>query len=150
MDLDRPDVLGADGDDGYDEHGYDEHGYDAPAREGIVQAVLTPEALALASLVLAGVSLTGFGLLNGSPYLPSAFQDGPPGRTVLVLTALLGAALALLPLALGVWALRRLPDGSSSRTTAAAGVVVASVSVVLRLVIAARTAADESVSYGQF
>ena len=75
--------------------------------------------------MLAGLSLAGFGLLNGSPYLPAAFQDGPPERSTLVLTALLGAALALLPMGLGVWALRRLPDGSPSRTTAGAAVLVA-------------------------
>ncbi len=62
-------------------------------------------------------------------------DDGRARRS----TTCSGRALALLPVALGIWALSRLPDESPSRTTAGAAVVVAGVSVVLRLVIAVRT-----------
>jgi hypothetical protein len=117
----------------------------------VLRDLLAPEALALASLVLAVVSVLGLGLLNGSPYLPSLYSgDGPTDSSVLVLAALLGAALALLPAALGVVALRRLPLGSSSRTTAAAGVLVAGVSCGLRVVLAVRNAVDDSATFVQF
>ena len=146
VDRDRPDVLGDD----EDEH--DEDDEPAGGSRSLVRAVTAPEALALASVVLAVVSLSGVGLLNGSPYLPQAFYDGggAPEQSDLVLTVLLGAALALLPAALGVHALRRLPGDSPSRTTAGAGVLVALVSCSLRLVLAARTAADERVPFVQF
>lgn len=116
----------------------------------VLQAAGAPEALALASLVLAVVSLVGLGLLNGSPYLPQAFSAGEPLQRTLVTAALLGAALALLPLALGAVALRRLPDDSGWRPFAGAGVLVAGVSVLLRLAIAARTATDDAVQFMQF
>lgn len=144
VDLDGPDVLGDDDRDAED-------GELAARSRGVGRAVTAPEALALASLVLAVVSLLGVGLLNGSAYLPQGFYgDGVPEQSDLVLTALLGAALALLPAALGVWALRRLPDDSPSSTTAGAGVLLALVSLVLRLVLAARTATDERVPFVQF
>ena len=124
---------------------------DESAARSVLRDLVAPEALALASLVLAVVSVLGIGLLNGSPYLPSLFSaDGPAEPYVLVLAALLGAALALLPAALGVVALRRLPFDSPSRTTAAAGVLVAGVSCVLRVVLAVRTAVDDSAQFVQF
>ncbi len=95
---------------------------DDSANGSVLRDVAAPEALALASLVLAVVSVLGISLLNGSPYLPLLFSaDGPTDSSVLVLAVLLGAALALLPAALAVVALRRLPFDSPSRTTAAAG-----------------------------
>jgi hypothetical protein len=144
MDRDRPDVLGDD-----DEQGDDEQ-WSEPAFPGLARAVLAPEALALASVVLATVSLLGLGLLNGMPYLPLSFDQGPPQGSDLLAPALLGAGLALLPLVFGTWALRRLPEDSPSRTTAGAGVLLAGVSVVLRLVIAVRAGADDSMPFVQF
>ena len=129
----------------------EEHFDDESAARSVLRDLLAPEALALASLVLAVVSVLGIGLLNGSPYLPSLFSaNGPAEPSVLVLAALLGAALALLPAALGVVALRRLPFDSPSRTTAAAGVLVAGVSFVLRVVLAVRNAVDDSAQFVQF
>ena len=114
-------------------------------------AVLAPEALALASLVLAAVSLVGFGLLNGSPYLPRSYRPGGPARAVEPRPRRAArAGLALLPAVLGVGALRRLPESSPSRTIAGAAVLVAALSVVLRLVIAVRTAVDDSVPFVPF
>lgn len=147
VDRDRPDVLGTD-DDGYD--GYDEDASE-PARRSVLRAVTAPEALALAALVLGGISLLGIGLLNGMTFLPPSYDQGPPERADLVAAALLGAGLALVPVGLGAWALRRLPDDSPSRVTAGAAVVVAGVSVLLRLVIAVRTGNDgNSLPFLQF
>ena len=117
----------------------------------LVRSATAPECLALASLVLATTSVLGVGLLNGSPYLPQQFSpDGPPDPAVLALVALLGAGLALVPLVLGAVALRRLGDDSPSRTTAGAGVLLAAVALVLRLVITVRTATDETAQFVQF
>ncbi len=143
VDREHPDLLGDQQDDDADDDVRE-----SAARE-VVRAAVAPEALALAAVLLATVSLLGVGLLNGSPYLPPSFDGTPPGRSVLVGTALLGAGLALLPAGLGAWALLRLPEGSPSRATAGAGVLVAGLSVVLRLVLAARTASDDS-QYFQF
>ena len=145
VDRDRPDLLGDDDGDDEDEL-YDE----GPAHGSLVRAVLAPEALAIAAVVLATVALLGIGLLNGVTYLPPSYDQGPPEQGTLVATALLGAALALLPVALGVWALRRLPDGSPSRGTAGAGVLLAAVAVVLRLVIAVQASSSDGIPYTQF
>lgn len=143
MDRDRPDLLGDPDDEAYDD--------DLPGgREPLLPAVLAPEALALAAVVLAAVSLTGLGLLNGPPYLPQAFFSDRPDRSSIVLAAFLGAAFALLPTALGVLALRRLPDLSPYRAAAGAAVLLAGIALVLRLVLAARAAADDSVQFVQF
>ena len=141
VDRDRPDLLGAD-DEHDDDDRYDQDGSESVGRT-VVRAVTAPEALGLAALVLAVVSLLGMGLLNGIAYLSLSFDQGQPERPSLVAVALLGAALALLPVGLGVWALRRLPDESPYRTIAGAAVVVAGVSVLLRLVIAVRTGAEQ-------
>jgi hypothetical protein len=96
-------------------------------------------------------SRTTLGLLNGSAYVSMfTLEGGPPAQSTFVLSALIGAGLALLPALLGVAALRRLPEDSPSRALAGAGVVVAAVSVALRLVVAARTAADETVQFVPF
>ena len=139
--------------DGEDLLGDDEEDVEADpvAGSSVLRDVTAPEALALASLVLAVVSVLGLGLLNGSPYVPSLFSpDGPSDASVLVLTGLLGAALALLPLTLGVVALRRLSLDSPSRAVAAAGVLVAGVSCVLRVVLAVRNALDDGAQSVQF
>jgi hypothetical protein len=144
MDRDRPDVLGDDEDDVGEEHD------EGPAHGRLVQAVLAPEALALASVVLATVSLLGVGLLNGMNYLAPSWGQAPPDGSDLLAPALLGAGLALLPAVLGALALRRLPDGSPSRGTAGAGVLLAAVAVVLRLVIAVRASSSDGFPFAQF
>lgn len=148
MDRDRPDVIGDD-EDGYDDadEGFDD---DEPAHSGLLRSVLTPEALALASVVLAAISLLGVGLLNGMAYLAPNWNQASPDGSDLVAPALLGAGLALLPALLGLWALRRLPDGSPSRGTAGAGVLLAALAVVLRLVIAVQVSSSDGISYTQF
>ena len=145
MDDDRIELLGdQDEDDDGEPRG-------PSAVRDLVRSATAPESLALASLVLATVSVLGVGLLNGSPYLPQQYSpDGPPDQTALALIALLGAGRALVPRVLGAVALRRLDDDSRSRTTAGAGVLVAAVAVVLRLVIAVRTATDENTQFVQF
>ncbi len=153
VDREHPDLLGDEQDDDADDaDDIDDTDDDVgeSAVRAVVRAAVAPEAVALASVLLATVSLLGVGLLNGSPYLPPSFDGTPPEGSILVLTALLGAGLALLPVGLGAWSLLRLPEGSPARATAGAGVLVAGVSVVLRLVLAARTAADDGAPYFQF
>ena len=140
VDREHPDLLG----DEQDDDDFDDEDVRESGARSVARAAVAPEALALASVLLAVVSLLGVGLLNGSPYLPQSFDGTPPGRSSLVVTALLGAGLALLPAGLGTWALLRLPEGSPARATAGAGVLIAGLSVVLRLVLAARTASNDS------
>ena len=142
VDRDRPDVFGADDDEQVD--GYDEDVHD-PGGRTVLRAATAPEALGLGALVLAFVSVLGIGLLNGMQYVPPSYDQGPAAQqSGLVAAALVGVGLALLPLGLGAWALRRLPEASPARTTAGAAVVVAAVSVGLRLVIAVRAGVDDS------
>ena len=145
MDDDRIELLGdEDEDDDGEPRG-------PSAVRDLVRSATAPECLALASLVLAAISILGVGLLNGSPYLPQQYvPDGPPDPASLALIPLLGAGLALVPLTLGAVALRRLDAHSPSRTTAGAGVLLASVAVVLRLVVTIRTATDENAQFVQF
>ena len=136
MELNSQDVIGVDHDD------------DRPAP--VADALRAPETLALASLVLGAISLTGFGLMNGSAFVPQLYASTGPDVTRAVIAALVGAGLALLPLGVGVAALRRLPEGSSSRALAGAGILLAAVSVVLRLVVAARVGLEDDVQFMQF
>lgn len=134
-----------------DEHDSDDDGYGREPGSGLLSAVTAPEVLALASVVLAVVSITGLGLLNGSVYVQlGSYTGDAPQQAVLVGAALLGVGLALLPAALGGLALRRLPDDSPSRVLAGAGVLIAAVSALLRLVMALRAAADDTVQYVPF
>lgn len=122
---------------------------DLPAA-GVMQAVTAPDVLALASLLLAVLSLLGLGLLNGSPYVPELYGGTGPELSLAITASLLGAGLALLPAALGAAALRRLPDDSRFRVIAGAGVLLAAVSVVLRLAVTVRLAMDENLHFVQF
>lgn len=110
----------------------------------------TPEVLALASLLLAAISLLGIGLLNGSPYVTELYSGSGPDTSLAVTASLIGAGLALLPIALGAAALRRLPEASRSRVIAGTGVLLAAVSVVLRLAVAVRLALDDNAHFVQF
>ena len=147
MDEDRWDQIGADSADSADEE--DEHGQ-ATLTE-LTQAARAPEVLALVSVVLAVISLAGLGLLNGSPYLPALYSGpAPPDKSAAVAVSLLGAALALIPATLGAIALHRLQSPSSWRAIAGAGLLLALLSLVLRLTVAAMVAADGAVQFVQF
>ena len=100
-----------------------------------------PPVLAVVSFVLSVLSLAGLGVLNGTTYtLPFASAGSPRGA--LVAGALLGALLALLPLVLGWRAASRVlaEDAAWVATLARSAILLALVSVVLRLVIAVVTA----------
>jgi len=132
-----------------DREAYDEIGDDdrsrAPSSGNAGASVL-----ALAAFVLAVSSLLGFGLLNGSSFLP--FNDtADQGRTA-VLAGLLGAALALLPVGLGLRAVAVLDDDDPDWTAllARASVVVAAVSIVLRLVVTLVQATTDSGGFVRF
>ena len=112
--------------------------------------VTSPEALSLAAVVLAALSLAGLGLLNGPPYVPALYSEPGLQRSLAVTASLLGVGLALLPAALGAVALRRLPVGSPCRAIAGAAVLLALLSVLLRLAVAVRTAAEDAVQFVQF
>jgi hypothetical protein len=97
--------------------------------------VSDPAALAIASLVLGTLSLGGFGLLNGSNYvLP--FTQGQPSTTRTVLAGLLGALIAMVAVVLGAVASRRTYPGDPAWVSrvAQAGVLIAGIAVVFRLV----------------
>jgi hypothetical protein len=144
VDEDRCDLIGADSADKEDGHGQ------ATLTE-LLQAVRAPEVLALVSVLLAVISLAGLGLLNGSPYLPALSSGSvPPDKSAAVAVSLLGAALALIPATLGAIALYRLQSPSSWRAIAGAGLLLALLSLVLRLTVAAMVAADDAVQFVQF
>jgi len=97
--------------------------------------VSDPAAAAVASLVLDTLSLGGLGLLNGSLYvLPLTQNQAPFVGTVLA--GLLGALFALAAAGLGVFAKRRAHPGDPTWVPriAQAGVLVAGIAVVLRLI----------------
>jgi hypothetical protein len=101
----------------------------------VTPGVGDPAALAIAALVLGTLSLGGFGLMNGSTYvLP--FTQGESDTTRTVLAGLLGAALALGAVVLGLVSSKRAHPGDPAWVprAAQAGVLVAGVAVVLRLV----------------
>jgi hypothetical protein len=143
VDEDRWDLIGADSADEEDGHGQ--------ATLAMLRDVRAPEVLALVSVVLAVISLAGLGLLNGSPYLPALYSvSTPPDKSAAVAVSLLGAALALIPATLGAIALYRLQSPSSWRAIAGAGLLLALLSLVLRLTVAAMVAADDAVQFVQF
>lgn len=95
----------------------------------------TPEVLGLAAFALGVVALLGFGLLSGQVLLALADGPGPPGRTLQVLAGLTGAALAAIPLLLGLEATRLLLDDDPLWVAAVArgAVVLGAVAVLLRV-----------------
>ncbi|MCU1589826.1 MAG: hypothetical protein JWP11_1082 [Frankiales bacterium] len=102
-----------------------------------------PEVLAVVAFVLSLVSLSGFGLLNGSYYFLPYINSAEGQKTRLVLAALLGALLALLPVWLGWRASARVlaTDARWVATLARAAVMLGLLSLVLRLVLSVVTAA---------
>lgn len=122
---------------------------DDPWHEHLLDADDTygaPAVLALVAFVTAVASFFGFGLMNGTTYvipLLSSFDGGNNNRVVVA--ALLGAGLALIPVALAWRAGSHLLD-SDPRWVAAvarAALVLGLASGVLRLVVAVLTAAHD-------
>jgi len=77
----------------------------------------------------------GFGLLSGQVVLALAEQPGPPSQALQVLAGLTGAALAAVPLLLGLEATRLLLEDDPLWVSAASrgAVALGAVAVLLRL-----------------
>ena len=105
-----------------------------------------PDILAVVAFVLAVVSLCGFGVLNGNYYFFMSVGAGDSIRAANIMSALLGAAFALLPVSLGWRASARVLDADPRwvATLARAAVILGLLAVALRLVIAILAAAAES------
>jgi len=111
-----------------------------PTEDELVEATDTfdtEEVLAVTALVLAVLSLAGFGLMNGAVYVqPLLTSDGQ--KTRVVVGALLGALLALVPVWLG-WRViaRALPaDPRWVVTAARTAMLLGLASAALRIVVA--------------
>lgn len=130
----------------YDEIGDDDRSPAPPSRYAAASV------LALAAFVLAVASLLGFGLLNGSSFIAPAFDDVGPQDQTAVLSGLLGAALALLPVGLGLRAVAVLDDDDPdwTATLARAAVVVAGASIALRLAVTLVQATTDSAVFVRF
>jgi hypothetical protein len=118
----------------------DDLGY-VPRPAGLGMA--DPAALAIASLVVGTLSLGGFGLLNGANYiLPLTQGMSSTARTVLA--GLLGAAIAVVAVVLGSVAGRRTHPGDPGWVArlAQAGVLIGTITFVLRLIATAVSAAQ--------
>jgi hypothetical protein len=94
-----------------------------------------PPVLALISFVLAVLSLAGFGLMNGTTYVVPFLNDQPQ-HDRLVVGVLIGAALALVPVALGWRSANIQTDLPWASVLAKAAVILGLGSFVLRLVVA--------------
>jgi hypothetical protein len=95
-----------------------------------------PEVLAPAGFALALASLLGFGLMTGNVLLAlSDAQQGPPSALLQVLAGLLGAALGVVPLVMGLIAVRDLLEDDPLWVSglARATVILGAIVVVLRL-----------------
>ena len=130
----------------------DEDDFVDPLHDELVQVgdeYGAPDVQAAVAIVLAVASIWGFGLLNGTSYLFLSFGPGDSIKTANVLSALLGAAFALLPVVLGWRASARVLDSDPRwvATAARAAVLLGLLAVVLRLVLAVlAAAADDPVS----
>ena len=104
-----------------------------------------PAAMAVASLVVGALSLGGFGLLNGANFV-YPLTDGVGSAARAILAGLLGASFALAAAILGVVAARRTHPGDPHWVAriAQAGVLVATVAFVLRLVATSIAAVEVS------
>lgn len=107
-----------------------------------------PAALAIGALAIGVLSLGGWGFVNGANYVYPLTQ-GMSSASRAVLAGLLGAAIALAAVVLGVVASRRAHPGDPAWVprVAQAGVLVAGTAFVLRL-IATAIAAVEVASSG--
>jgi hypothetical protein len=101
----------------------------------------TPEVGAVVAFVLAVCSFTGFGLMNGTPYI-APFLNSPTERKTLVAGAIVGAALALVPVIVAWRVIARTLDDDPPWivTLARTAVILGLASSVLRLFIAVLTA----------
>jgi hypothetical protein len=108
-----------------------------------VQAVL--------AFVLGVATLFGFSLLNGSSYL-FQYVAGEPQKTRIVLSALLGAVFAVIPVWLGWRAAARTLAGDPRwvGTLARVAVLLGLLSLVLRLVMAVIAAGSSDPSMGTY
>lgn len=100
-----------------------------------LSAYRSPEVLGLAAFALGVVALLGFGLLSGQVLLALSDQPGAPSQTLQVLAGLVSAALAAIPLLMGLEATRQLLEDDPLWVSAVArgAVVLGAVAVVLRL-----------------
>jgi len=107
---------------------------DLDEQESRLSGYRTPEVLGLAAFALGLVAVLGFGLLSGQVVLALAEQPGP-SQTLQVLAGLTGAALAAIPLLLGLEATRLLLDDDPLWVSAVSrgAVVLGAVAVLLRL-----------------
>jgi len=108
---------------------------DLDEQESRLSGYRTPEVLGLAAFALGLVAVLGFGLLSGQVVLALAEQPGPPSQALQVLAGLTGAALAAVPLLLGLEATRLLLDDDPLWVAAVSrgAVVLGAVAVLLRL-----------------
>lgn len=101
----------------------------------LLSSYRSPEVLGLAAFALGVVALLGFGLLSGQVVLALSDRPGTPNQTLQVLAGLAGAALAAIPLLMGLEATRQLleDDPLWVSAVARAAVVLGAVAVLLRL-----------------
>lgn len=102
-----------------------------------------PAALAVGALVIGTLSLGGFGLLNGANYI-YPLTDGIGSAARAVLAGLLGGVFALVAVVMGSLATRRTHPGDPAWVSriAQAGVLIAGIAFVLRLVSTAIAAVE--------
>ena len=105
--------------------------------------VADPAALAVGALVIGTLSLAGLGLLNGATYIYPLTQGMSSARRA-VLAGLLGAGFALAAVVMGSLARRRTHPGDPAWVPriAQAGVLLAGLAFVLRLVATAVAALE--------
>jgi len=98
-----------------------------------LSAYRSPEVLGLAAFALSLSALFGFGLLSGSILL--SVYDGPPSEGRQIAAALLGAALAGIPMLMGLDATRHLLDDDPVWVSAVAraAVLLGGLVILLRL-----------------
>ena len=116
-------------------------GLDDPWHDQLVSAGESfggPEVLAVVAAVTGVASFFGFGVMNGSVYIVPLFNGGQDDTSRLVLAALLGAALAMVPVWLGWRAVSRTLDTDPHwvPAVARAAIVIGLASGLLRLVVA--------------
>jgi hypothetical protein len=111
-----------------------------------------PDVQSIVALILAIGSLSGYGLLSGSAYVFPYLSDGTD-KTRLILSGLVGAALAVAPIWLGWRAAARtlVSDPRWVGMVARAAVLLGLISLVLRLVITVISAATSDPNgFGRF
>ena len=112
--------------------------------EAMREAFDAPQIMSISAFVLAVLSFGGFGLMNGAAYIPGQLTT-PDQNDRMVFTLVLGAALTLLPIALGWHAASRTLDDDPPwiATLARSAMVLGLGSMVLRLLAAFIQAAQD-------